>query len=172
MKGCSVTGCTAVHYARGYCRTHYDKWRRRGDATAPPIPGPVDRFWAKVDKSGECWEWTASRAGGGYGSFTVNGRGQPAHKFAYELLAGPVPAGLVLDHLCRNRICVRPDHLEPVTERENILRGESEPAKNARKTHCHKGHKFTPETTYIYAASGFRMCRLCRREWEQARRSA
>lgn len=167
MRLCNVAACLEQHYAHGYCRSHYDRRRRRGDATAPPIPGLVERFWSKVDRSGECWVWTAGKSGGGYGSFTVNGKSAQAHRFAYELLVGPIPGGLVLDHLCRNRACVRADHLDPVTERENLLRGVGAAARNARKTHCHKGHEFTPENTYVYAASGFRMCRACRRQWSE-----
>jgi hypothetical protein len=114
-----------------------------------------------VDKSGECWLWTASQRGNGYGQFTVNGKGVSAHRFAYELMIGPIPEGLDLDHLCRARACVNPAHLEPVTNAENILRGTCPPAINARKTHCPRGHEYTPENTYVNPAGG-RECRACR----------
>src|SRR6266576_3456485 len=100
------------------------------------------RFWAKVDRRGseECWPWQANR-GRGYGNVWIAGRMYRAHRVAYELLIGPIPEGLTLDHLCRNRGCVNPAHLEPVTSRENTLRGEGISANNARKTHCKHGHE-------------------------------
>jgi hypothetical protein len=79
------------------------------------------RFWARVDKSGDCWVWTGGRRGR-YGAFWVEGQQMGAHRFAYELLVGPIPDGLTLDHLCCNPPCVNPGHLEPVTFRENGLR--------------------------------------------------
>lgn len=116
-----------------------------------------ERFWAKVQPTGFCWEWTASKAHG-YGYFN----GSRAHRFAYELLVGPIPDGLVIDHLCRNRGCVNPDHLEPVTQRENTMRGYSFSRLHARKTHCIRGHEFTPENTKT-RSNGARICRECMR---------
>lgn len=81
----------------------------------------TDRFWSKVDKSGDCWVWTGG-ASGGYGKFWMDGKSARAHRVAYVALVGPVPVGLDLDHLCRNRRCVKPDHLEPVTLAENNQR--------------------------------------------------
>jgi len=118
-----------------------------------------ERFWAKVEKTETCWLWTAYQDGGGYGQFRVNGHGILAHRFAYELLIGPIPAGLTLDHLCRVRHCVNPAHLEPVSQRENTLRGESFAAQEARRTHCHKGHAYDLLNTRIYR--GWRRCRAC-----------
>lgn len=125
-------------------------------------PTTFARFIAKVDKSDACWLWRAATRGGGYGAFWLNGRHVPAHRFAYEALIGPVPDGLHLDHLCRNRSCVNPDHLEPVTCQENLLRSPvTFQGTNARKTHCDHGHEFTPENTYEYR--GGRKCRACMR---------
>lgn len=107
----------------------------------------LDRFWAKVQQTESCWLWTAARDHRGYGEFRVElppARPAKAHRFAYETLVGPIPDGLELDHLCRNRACVNPDHLEPVTGRVNTLRGESPTAQNARKTHCVHGHELPP----------------------------
>src|SRR6266496_2265386 len=94
------------------------------------LDGLVTRFWAKVDRSGgsrACWLWTGKTGRDGYGRIGLGGRGAlvrvRAHRFAYELLIGPIPDGLQIDHLCRVRHCVNPAHLEPVTQRENILRG-------------------------------------------------
>lgn len=141
---------------------------------------PEERFWVKVDTSGPvpeyaphlgpCWLWTACQNGSGYGSFTSPGY-RVAHRFSYELLVGPVPDGLNLDHLCRVRHCVNPTHLEAVTPQVNVLRGAGLCAENARKTHCVKGHEFTPENIYRKAEGG-RECLRCKRDLcrEYARR--
>lgn len=125
----------------------------------------VTRFWAKVDAGGpdECWLWTACRNSDGYGNLKVSGRAVTAHRFAYEVLIGPVPEGLTIDHLCRVRHCVNPRHLEAVTNQENVLRGVSPVAFRARQTHCKKGHEFTPENTR-WVKSG-RNCRECTRAY-------
>ena len=135
------------------------------------VTDPQDRFWPRVNKDGPlwngtpCWEWLGRIDRGGYGGFKADGyRWMGAHVFAYENLVGPVPAGLVIDHLCRNRRCVNPDHMEPVIFAENILRGTGPTAVNKRKTHCIRGHEFTPENTYIHKKYGGRMCRECHRE--------
>lgn len=141
----------------------------------------LKRFWAKVEVGSvpefapdldACWLWTASRAPlNGYGSFYFNGRPRPAHIAAYMMFVGPVPDGLELDHLCRVRRCVNPQHLEPVTRRENVRRGFNPAAINARKKHCRRGHEFTEENTRI-TPSGRRNCRACNREKNRARRRA
>lgn len=130
------------------------------------------RFWAKVKRSDSgCWNWTASTWANGYGQFKSDGRMVAAHRFAYERVRGNVPDGLQLDHLCRNRLCVNPDHLEAVSQRENILRGMSPSARQARQTHCRKGHEFTAENTYS-GTDGRRRCRACHyaynREWRKS----
>lgn len=119
------------------------------------------RFWIKVDKSGDCWLWTAGRTPEGYGKFWLDGRTVLAHRVAFELGHGPIPDGLQLDHLCRVRHCVR--HLEPVTVRDNLMRGPGTLAAiNAAKTHCRNGHEFTDANTYR-PPDGSRMCRECMR---------
>ena len=131
------------------------------------------RFWAKVRKTPDCWEWTAAKTQG-YGTFCLNqtpqGRTGRAHRIAYELLVGPIPPDKQIDHLCRNRACVNPAHLELVTSRTNTLRGEGRTAHNARKTHCPRGHAYTPENTLV-SKGGERFCRECRRlDCERRRR--
>jgi len=118
------------------------------------------RFWAKVQYSPGCWEWTAHRDRGGYGKFGMDAVVSYAHRVAYGLLIGPIPEGLVLDHLCRNPPCVNPDHLEPVTIGENVRRGRAR-VRNAVKTNCPQGHEYTEENTYLYDRR--RYCRACRR---------
>ena len=105
-----------------------------------------------------CWHWTGGRTSHGYGTLWFDGRSQRAHRVVYEALVGPIPDGLVIDHLCRNRLCVNPDHLEPVTLLENIRRGQG----NGSKTHCPSGHEYTPENTRRNAL-GWRYCRTCKR---------
>jgi hypothetical protein len=115
--------------------------------------------------------WQVARVGSaGYGMVSLGNWPLLAHRVTYEALVGSIPDGLDLDHLCRNRGCCNPEHLEPVTKAENLLRGEGVCAKNARKTHCSRGHEFTPENT-IVRPNG-RACRLCKtasnaRFWER-----
>ena len=122
-----------------------------------------DRFLAKIvaDPHG-CWIWQSGTNAKGYGQFKVDGRAVRAHRFAYELLVGPIPDGLELDHLCRVRNCVNPAHLEPVTHTENVRRGESFSAINMGKTHCPAGHTYDAENTYV-TPNGKRNCRTCHR---------
>jgi hypothetical protein len=139
----------------------------------------VARFWAKVDKQGPipeghpelgpCWLWTAAKNREGYGKFGINRTWISAHQIAYELLVGPIPEGLELDHLCQVPACVKviadqfgPAHLEPVTHRENVLRGRSAAASHARKAHCPKGHPYDAVNTYR-SPDGHRHCRTCGR---------
>lgn len=125
-------------------------------------------FWSRVNKTDECWNWTAAKKQGGYGHMLWRGQYRPAHAIAYELLVGPITAGLELDHRCRNPACVRPAHLEPVTHYENVMRGRSPFASRAKQTHCVRGHEFTPENTYIHKSRGVRICRTCHRTRNRA----
>jgi HNH endonuclease len=118
------------------------------------MPDRTVRFWTKVQRGGDddCWLWMASRGHHGYGRFDQ----LAAHRVAYELIIGPIPAGLVIDHLCRNPSCVNPAHLEPVTQRENMRR-----ARHAL-THCPQGHPYTEDNVYMW--NDRRKCRICHRE--------
>lgn len=156
MRTCDAAGCFSPHMARGLCEKHYTRLRRSGVPLVPPTPD--QRFWAKVDKTETCWLWTAGLNRHGYGQFKLNGRTRTAHRLAYEWLVGEIPEGLHLDHLCRVRHCVNPDHLEPVTCRVNLLRGETLQARNAAKTHCPQGHP------YDRLRAGRRVCSICRRD--------
>jgi hypothetical protein len=126
----------------------------------------VERFWGFVTKTDTCWLWQGSK-NKGYGQFTVRRpesltKKLAAHRYAYELLVGSIPDGLDLDHLCRVPACVNPAHLEPVTRKENLRRGISG---NGSKTHCKRGHEFTPENTYK-TANG-RGCVACRDAYQK-----
>lgn len=122
----------------------------------------------KLTPSG-CLEFTGAKTAGGYGHFNVGNKMQSAHRFNWERLKGPVPSGLVLDHLCRNRSCVNVNHLRPCTNRENIIAPGSLHNKTKReKSQCPKGHQYCHENTYRY--KGGRHCRKCHRESERIRR--
>ncbi|WP_234039914.1 HNH endonuclease signature motif containing protein [Micromonospora coerulea] len=133
------------------------------------------RFLSKVAPPNEqgCMLWLAARQGDGYGHFKVAGRMVRAHRFGYEMWVGPIPNGLHLDHLCRVRSCVAPGHLEPVTNRENILRGEAPTARQSRQTHCRNGHPLAGDNLVRSAAArGQRVCRTCRLAWRRERRTS
>lgn len=130
----------------------------------------LERFWSKVEITDTCWLWTGHlNKKGKYGHIRT-GLGESkvvAHRFAWEFTNQiPVPVGLELDHLCRVRICVNPAHLEPVTHKVNILRGNSPSACHARKTHCSRGHSLSTDGDVYIHTKGGRVCRICRRESE------
>lgn len=138
----------------------------RSQVTKPVVPvweERARRFVAKVQETPTCWLWIGATSPAGYGRLNINRVSEYAHRLSYMWLIGSIPDDRVLDHLCRTPACVNPFHLEAVPERENILRGESPPAMHSRKTHCVRGHQFTPENTYIRQDNGGRMCRTCRR---------
>lgn len=127
-----------------------------------------ERFWEKVDCSGDCWRWTGAKAGRGYGVFRKDGKMEYAHRVSYAWANGEIESGLDLDHLCREITCVNPSHLEPVSRRENLLRGETIPAQHASKTHCPKGHPYSGSN--LYMDGGSRKCRTCKAAKDKAYR--
>lgn len=134
-------------------------------------------FFDKADTSGgpdSCWTWQGwLNRQRGYGKIQIDHEVIPAHRVAYELVKGPIPEGLEIDHLCRNKACVNPAHLEAVTHKENLMRADGVCAKNARKTHCKRGHPFDDANTYFYNSPTWgklRVCRTCTELKNQRRR--
>lgn len=176
---CKIKTCANIAKARGLCMGHYDNWRRRGDPLAESSRKAnvscSERFWAKVDKHGPvsshrpdlgpCWLWKGAQTRG-YGSCGASLGSTIAHRVAWLLAHGTLPKRpLVLDHLCRVKLCVRPSHLEPVTYRMNAQRG----IKGVLTTHCPQGHPYSGENLYV-GPDGRRRCRSCH-DLRQARRS-
>jgi hypothetical protein len=156
VTACVVAGCQGAHFGKGYCHMHYRRVQRTG---SPQGATPEWRFFTKVSQSGDCWEWhKTDRAGYGTQFYAML-----PHRWSYEYFRAPIPDGLELDHLCRNRRCVNPWHLEPVTRRVNAMRGVGS------KEACVNGHPYTEENTYRHPSKGTRGCRTCRQE--QANRS-
>lgn len=179
---CSIEGCGRPIFvkSRPWCMMHYSRWQRTGDPIAfRRERDPARRFWARVDKRPDgCWLWTGALTEDGYGRFSVSKTVEfKAHRWAYEAVSGPIPAGMQLDHvchtrdadcvgsrLCPHRRCVNPTHLEVVTPRENVLRSQSFVAENTRKTECPQGHPYDEANTYIVPGTGERCCLFCRRK--------
>lgn len=122
MKICSFEGCEKPYFGRGWCNTHYARWRRHG-GPAIKLTGhglPLEQRIRRFFKEGQgCWLWTGNKSDG-YGQLRANGTMRYAHVVMYEIEVGPVPEGMSLDHRCRVRHCVRPDHLRPVTTKQNM----------------------------------------------------
>lgn len=179
-RSCCVDGCDLPHFAKDYCEPHYARaLRNNGDPLVhKPIwrrsIGPEERFWAKVDKNGPipecrpdlgpCWLWLGSKIKKGYGNCRWEGKVWRAHRVAYLLVHGVVPAhrsGFELDHLCHVRSCVNPAHLEAVTYYVNQERGVGTViARSLTRTHCPKGHALDETNTY-HLPKGGRVCRIC-----------
>lgn len=105
---------------------------------------------ARTEEDGKCWIWTGTKDAYGYGQISIGKKIKKAHRFSYVAFNGFLPTNLTIDHLCRNRICVNPKHLEAVSLAENKLRGNSPAAINLRKTHCAKGHPYSGDNLKVY----------------------
>lgn len=152
------------------CNKHYLRWCKYGHTDLPALPSDESVFAASTQAGdvpasrpdlGPCLLWTGplhSSGKTGYGWF----RGKAlAHRAAYETFVGPIPGGLQIDHLCRVRLCVRPEHLEPVTPKVNILRSEAAGSVIARTGHCRQGHPMTGSNVYVVKATGYQRCLAC-----------
>jgi len=129
-----------------------------------------EMFWARVDKTGECWIWTGARNPNGYGVVRRRPKRWLVHAYAWTEEHGPVPEGLELDHLCRNRICVRPSHLEPVTHAENMRRAHEANGTGKYALSCPHGHPYSGDNVRV-EKRGYRFCVTCRREQRAAYRA-
>jgi len=125
-------------------------------------PQDLARFYSKIkfNKETWCWDWVGTTLQRGYGHFSIKRKIWRSHRLSFAIHKGELIEGLTLDHLCRNRACCNPEHLEQVTSKVNILRGESVSAKNAKKTHCPQGHEYDEQNTYVSPTNG-RSCRKC-----------
>lgn len=169
---CSIDGCEKPVKSLGWCSAHYMRWRRAHPELQPAPYSFDERLEARIERDREdgCWIWRGSLTSEGYGQVKRDRRNLLVHRLIYERVVGPIPDGRYLDHLCRVRSCCNPEHLEPVTNKENVLRGVGPSAKNAVKTHCKHGHEFTAENTHV-RPNGDRMCRACSREGQRRARS-
>lgn len=123
----------------------------------------AERFREGYDIVGECWIWRGAKSSKGYAYFRDDsGKKVSVHRFAYKRLVGPIPIGLVIDHLCKNPGCCNPAHLEAVTNRENVMRGSIGQIQKT-VTHCKRGHEYSPENVWI-EPNGGRRCKACARE--------
>lgn len=132
-----------------------------------PLPKDEKRFKTKYIKHGDCWIWIGSFNGKkGYGKMLLRGKLELAHRISYSWYRGHIPTGMTIDHMCNNKACVNPEHLEVATQKDNNLRGNSLTAKNKRKTHCARGHEFTEDNVKIIIrrTSTRRVCKKCHRQ--------
>ncbi len=163
--------------SRDWCPMHRNRWYRHGDVHHLGKHGlaktatPEERFWAKVDADGDCWIWTGAIGTHGYGVFCETGvrsgqrKTMTAHRYAYQLLVGPIPEDMTLDHLCRNRPCLNPDHLEICALAENIrraIKGRKFPNRKPKpvRAQCKEGHPMSGDNLYV-TPRGVRVCRTC-----------
>lgn len=163
---CIMPGCARQPKSRGYCGTHHQRILRHGSPDVNLRPelemDEATRFWSSVEVA-DCWLWRSDVGRDRYGKFFCGKRRVSAHRWAWKHLVGPIPDGLELDHLCKARKCVNPDHLEPVTHRENVLRSGNFVARYARRTYCVRGHPFDEVNTSMRKTTHglARVCRKC-----------
>lgn len=165
---CAVSGCERPWYQREWCQAHYMRWYRNGDPEGGRgrlrvIGTPSERFPREyvVDPDG-CWLWQGEISHNGYGRFRISkGKRIQAHRWSYLTFIGPIPDGWHVDHVCKVRRCVNPDHLEAVTAWENNARSKSPSAKHLLQTHCIRGHDFSDPAILYITPDGRRQCRPC-----------
>lgn len=177
QRTCTIDGCDREHEARGYCNSHYQRWYKYGDPLHQ-FPTVEERFWARADQSGgpdACWPWLGTLHSSGRTGYGWTGK-ELAHRQAYRYAVGSIPAGHELDHTCHtaaalagecegnacaHRLCVNPAHLEPVTHRENALRGMAPGSITFRTNECQRGHRLEGANLYVVPRTGARRCLAC-----------
>lgn len=180
---CDVPDCGRAHVAGGFCGAHYQRVVKYGDPQAdkPLVRRPTESSPAGlelfrslyVEDDQGCWNWIGPLVPAGYGRFNYLGQAHLAHRWAYEMLIRPIPEGLVVDHLCRNRQCCRPAHLDIVDTRTNLARGMSPTFIAVRTNRCKRDHELTEDNVYRRPGNPKqRFCRECQRIRQQARRAA
>lgn len=161
---CSVEGCDKLKgYSSGLCPMHYQRIQHHGSLDLPVRPTAKERFLKKVAVMDfGCWLWCGGLTDNGYASFSHDNPSKYGYIFSYLTFVGPITSELELDHLCRMRRCVNPEHLEAVPHQVNSLRGESPSALLAGRTHCANGHEFTEENTHYRKRNNGTLARVCR----------
>ena len=129
----------------------------------------LNRFWDKVEITNSCWNWSGGKNKAGYGRISINHVMVLAHRFIYEIMESKIPRGIVIDHLCRNRSCVNPSHMDITTIGQNCMRGDSPSAINSRKTHCGKGHQYNDNNMRIDPKTKKKRCIICQKEYDRIR---
>lgn len=162
---CIADECSTPTRFAELCRVHGERMRLYGRLDKLPEPSVAERFWEKVHKTETCWLWIGAISSTGYGTISIDGRRQGAHRLSLALAGVEIPDGYDVDHLCRTPPCVNPNHLEPVTHAENMARAPfSGPDWQRAKTHCPQGHEYTPENTGFRKSHTARICLACKRE--------
>lgn len=176
---CSVEGCDNNRRTNTFCYKHNWAFRKYGDPLGAngylprnATPGEKILMRSYIDPETGCREWEGSHDTQGYGKLRINGVYRNTHRIAYEAFVGPIPEGLVLDHLCRNHGCCEVAHLEAVTFRENLLRGEGWAGKNYRKTQCKRGHPYDEKNTGYRNNGTTRWCKACAADQHRRKKAA
>lgn len=163
MRKCTIEHCANNSHALGFCGMHYGRFKRHKDPLIIKRVYPKralslkERIENKILKTDKCWLWQGEIRKNGYGSIRINKKNYTIHRVYYELNKGQIPTGLTIDHLCRIKNCINPDHLEPVTLIENLKRGYGIGVQNSNKTYCPKGHEYNGVDK-----NGHRLCLTCR----------